>query len=892
MTPGAAGTFEIGPFTYYTDAVNDAEKISGVPMSLKFAFRLMVAVIVAGFLAFPWPAQAQAAPPEKPETGGTPSQILLRGFQTGMAQLEKSLTTWETQVTAATDRLAKTREKLEQLQVTVATLKATMVLHRIPLLRVQELLAAYADREKELKGEIKDLGQRIDELQKDRQDNLASQNALRVQLGIIQARAPLAVTPELQQAFLDYLDLEARRDALVARLADKLEQRRRLLEEEQELLAGLSPQLKQLEEARKAELLKRPVEAVPIWEQVPRLFQSLAGIPARSWSWLGDLVKSGRLSAFIWTHLAPILGLLGFIILLGGSTRRLNALVSRRFLTWRAQTEDLHLLPVYVLGQTLIGNLFGLGLILWLGLFFWSFSLLDSEVAQLMLAVLVAFWGLRLSLQWVQKFFAGQDDGGVLVLDRDVARFYRRSLKLFLGYFALGVLGLKSAGLLNLPTSSRLLLEHLFLAGVLVWAWWLLRRPYLTRLLPQLSDPTWLHRPWVNLVARGMALAALVVIILAYLLGFQNLSLYLARAAVWTLLGLVVLWFLWLIGETIIHHLLHPESGRAAARLPDRADLIQRLYVLSRWVLCFALGAAVVLWSLNSWGIPPYRVAGAFQWMSWGPTLGPVKLTTWSVLGVTLALYLGFFLSRVIRALINARIFPRTSLDPGVQYTISTTVHYVILILSGLIALDILGFPLTNLALVAGALGIGIGFGLQNIVNNFLSGLILLFERPIKVGDLLVIDGQWGTVREIRVRSTIFETFDRYVLIIPNSELVSSKVANWTHYGKGFNRLTLKVGVAYDSDVRQVTQLITEICRDNPRVVAVPPPQVYFTVYGDSSLDFTIMVHLKTPGDRLPVTHELNSAIFEAFKQHGIEIPFPQRDLHIKEWPEAPLEKA
>ena len=110
------------------------------------------------------------------------------------------------------------------------------------------------------------------------------------------------------------------------------------------------------------------------------------------------------------------------------------------------------------------------------------------------------------------------------------------------------------------------------------------------------------------------------------------------------------------------------------------------------------------------------------------------------------------------------------------QYTITTTLHYVILILAGLVALNILGFPLTNLALVAGALGVGIGFGLQNIVNNFLSGLILLFERPIKVGDLLVIDGQWGTVKEIRVRSTIFETFDRSVLIIPNSELVSNKV--------------------------------------------------------------------------------------------------------------------
>ena len=138
-----------------------------------------------------------------------------------------------------------------------------------------------------------------------------------------------------------------------------------------------------------------------------------------------------------------------------------------------------------------------------------------------------------------------------------------------------------------------------------------------------------------------------------------------------------------------------------------------------------------------------------------------------------------------------------------------------------------------------GALGVGIGFGLQNIVNNFISGLILLFERPIKVGDMLVIDGQWGTVKEIRVRSTIFETFDRYVLIIPNSELVSNKVLNWTHYGAGINRLTLKVGVAYGSDVRQVTQLLTEVCQANPRVVAVPPPQIYFEAYGDSSLDFT-----------------------------------------------------
>jgi potassium-dependent mechanosensitive channel len=861
-------------------------------MSLKYApGRLLVAVIVAGWLAFSLAAGAQETPPGRAEKGGAPPQALLRGFQNGISQLEKSLQKRESQVAAATDRLAQAAKELEQLQVNVASLKAGMVLHKFPLLRVQELLAANGDREKDLKKKLKDLDQDIARLKQDQQDYLESQNTLRVQLSIIQAKAPENLSPELHQAYLQYLDLAGRRDALLLRLADLMEQRRRLLQEEHELIAGLSPQLKQLEEAWKTELLNRPAETVPIWEQVPRLFWSLADLPERSLNWLGDLVKSGRLSAFVWMHLAPILGLLGFIILLGRSTRWLNYIMIQRFRAWRAQVGESRLLPLYVLGLTLIGNLFGLGLIGWLALFFWTFNLLGSEVPQLVLAVLVTYWILRLSRHWVQKFFAGRDNGGVLLLDDDVARFYRRSLKLFLVYFFLGLLGLKSVALLNLPASSRLLLEQLFLAGVLGWTLWLLRRAHLTRLLPQLSDPTWLHRPWVSLFARGLTLSLLVVIVLAYLVGFQNLSLYLARAAVWTILGLLILWFLWLIGETLIFHLLHPEAGRATFIFPERAELIQRLYVLSRWALAFGLGTAVVLWSLNSWGITPDQVAGAFEWMTWGPTLGPVKLTTLSVVGVILVLYLGFFLSRLIRALMLARIFPRTALDTGVQYTIATTMHYVILVLTGMIALNILGFPLTNLALVAGALGVGIGFGLQNIVNNFLSGLILLFERPIKVGDTLVIDGQWGTVKEIRVRSTVFETFDKYVMIIPNSELVSGKVINWTHYGAGINRLSLKVGVSHGSDVDQVRQLLMEVCRANPRVVPEPPPQVLFTLYGDSSLDFTLWVHVRTPSDRMPATHELNRAMYEAFTQHGIEFPTPQRDLHIKEWPEAPAKK-
>jgi len=150
------------------------------------------------------------------------------------------------------------------------------------------------------------------------------------------------------------------------------------------------------------------------------------------------------------------------------------------------------------------------------------------------------------------------------------------------------------------------------------------------------------------------------------------------------------------------------------------------------------------------------------------------------------------------------------------------------------------------------------------------------------VGDLLIIDGQWGKVKAIRVRSTVFETSERSVLIIPNSDLISNKILNWTFYGRGPSRLTLKVGVAYDSNVHEVTRIIDQVCRQNHRVLLEPAPQIFFNAYADSSLDFTIWVFVRTPDDRIPATHELNVAILDAFNQHGIAFPYPQMDVHLR----------
>lgn len=837
-------------------------------------------------------AQSVATAPARGEQKSAAAllpKILPKVLAEGTATLQGKIKPLAARLTESRQELAQSQQDLKNLQLAVATIRAALSVEKPPLTRVQELLATYTSLDDQAKERSKALAAESDFLKQEIAAETVAQNTLRNQMGFLQAAGePTASSPALQEALSNYLQLADSRYRLAAQVWDNLDQTRQLLEQERQLLAGLQPELKKLEEAWKTELLKRPPSPLSLQEQLTRLLANLAALPAKARTWLTVLAASGELWSFFFGHLSHLLGLVAFLVLLSWSTGHLRRLTTRRFQDWRTRGAHLELLPIYVLGKAFVDSLFRLGLIFWVGVIFWDFSALGSNPATFSLYLLGAWWALGLALALVRDFFAGEAAAGVLPLDRPAARFYRRSLKIFAVYLVLGSFALKSAPLLNFPETSRLFAEHVFLAGFLVWLLWLMRRHYLTRLQPVLPDPRWVRRPAVARVLKGIVLFLLTVTILADLLSLSNLAVYVAAAAAWSSLAVLLFWFLWLAGQTIIYHLLHPEQGWAGRRYAAKQELLQRIYYFCRLILSVILGAAVIFWALASWGVPPERVAWAFQWLNWGPTLGPVKLTPLSVGAAALALYLGFWFSRIIRGLMDFRIFPRTGLDSGVQYTITTTVHYVVLILSAVVALSLLGFPLTNLALVAGALGVGIGFGLQNIVNNFISGLILLFERPVKVGDLLVIDGEWGTVKEIRVRSTIFETVDRSVLIIPNSQLISGKVVNWTHYGRGINRITLKIGVSYKSDVRQVTQLLTDICRVNHRVVDDPPPQISFSAYGDSTLDFTIWVFVKTPNDRVLATHELNSAILETFQQHGIETPFPQRDLHIKEWPSPP----
>ena len=264
-----------------------------------------------------------------------------------------------------------------------------------------------------------------------------------------------------------------------------------------------------------------------------------------------------------------------------------------------------------------------------------------------------------------------------------------------------------------------------------------------------------------------------------------------------------------------------------------------------------------------------------------GLTLGDVNLTPASILNFGIIFGLGYFATTVFQKIIRGTVLPKTKMDKGSQNALVSGVGYIGYTLAAVVALSSIGFNLSSIAIVAGALSVGIGFGLQTIVSNFVSGIILLVERPIKEGDWIEASGFSGTVKKISVRSTQIETFDRAMVVVPNSELIAGSVLNWTHSNET-GRVRVSVGVSYDTDPKRVERLLLKIGKSHEMALENPEPFVRFQRFGDSSLDFDLIIYVRDKNYMFQVRSELHYSIFELFKKEGIEIPFPQRDINIK----------
>lgn len=247
----------------------------------------------------------------------------------------------------------------------------------------------------------------------------------------------------------------------------------------------------------------------------------------------------------------------------------------------------------------------------------------------------------------------------------------------------------------------------------------------------------------------------------------------------------------------------------------------------------------------------------------------------------SLMIILGAFIfSRILNRMLKKKYYEKNKLDIGVQAAYNRILHYTIMIVAFIVALSTMGFNLSVLMASSAALLVGIGFGIQNIANNFISGIVLLFERPIKVGDFIEVDGFLGTVREIKGRCTKIETNDNITIIVPNSTILEHNVINWSYTSN--TRIEIPIGVAYGSDLQHVKNVLIEVAKGHQAINTIPEPTVFCDKYGDSSIDLSLLVWIKNQAQFKLIKSDLNFAIDLAFKKNNIEIPFPQRDLHLK----------
>ena len=400
---------------------------------------------------------------------------------------------------------------------------------------------------------------------------------------------------------------------------------------------------------------------------------------------------------------------------------------------------------------------------------------------------------------------------------------------------------------------------------------------------PEEEDAAGRQIPGVRL----LAWIAVACVLGALLAGYASFASFLAGRIVFTITLVATLYLLLVVTDALISRTLSADSpgGRKFARQlgiePRRLGLIGKLtsgIVRALFVLI------IVALAVGRWEVAAADLFEAVKGVALGIRIGDFTLSFGAVFGAIAFFLVVVVLTRLIQRWLEKEVMPHTALEPSLQLSIVTILGYVGFIIAVVLALGELGIDPQKIALVAGALSVGIGFGLQSIVSNFVSGLILLAERPIRVGDQIVVKGDEGIVRRISVRATEIETFDKASVIIPNSELITGAVKNWTHLNT-LGRLHIKLAVGYGADTEAVIAILTACVADHPGVLKQPPPAVQLTELGSATMTFEIFCIVPNLGDRGKVKSDLHLAILRRFRDAGINLSPPQ-DVRLVAMPQ------
>lgn len=321
---------------------------------------------------------------------------------------------------------------------------------------------------------------------------------------------------------------------------------------------------------------------------------------------------------------------------------------------------------------------------------------------------------------------------------------------------------------------------------------------------------------------------------------------------------------------------LSSDAGRTrkvARTLGLKPNGLELISVVASGVLKVLLFLLALFLIVGSWGTSTADVMDTVERATFGIRIGNINLTLAGVLNAVVLLAVSLTVARILQRWVAGSLLPRTRLEPSLQASIATVVGYIGYIIALMVSMSELGLSLENLALVAGALSVGVGFGLQAIVSNFVSGLILLAERPIRVGDTIAVKGEEGYVRRISVRSTEIETFDRASVIVPNSDLITGVVKNWTHTNTT-GRVVIAINVAYDADAEQVRDILVACASEHPQVLKSPPPRVFLTKFADLGMAFELRCVVANVDYSLTVKSDLNFQVLARFRKAGISLAY------------------
>lgn len=607
---------------------------------------------------------------------------------------------------------------------------------------------------------------------------------------------------------------------------------------------------------------------IRVGESSPRGARSIVILTQSWWNHAVEVAGSGKMIAAFVTLAALAAGIF---------------LYARWWRSWRSAGEAPQTRFAKILGALIALARIALtvpGAVLAVILVLEAFGLMPAHIGEiangLVIAVAVASFGRGVS---IALFAPDEPARRLFQLDDEKARLIARHLNganrvlgaaIFLSTFQKAT---------SAPIHATVALNMLSAAAILVLLVNLLLRARRRGL--EMADGEAYRGQWLR--GAGWLLAA--AIMASFAIGYVGLAAFLAGRTliVFNILG--ALYLLLVFIDVFLTDELSAQSPRGrivAAFIGLKPANLEMIATLLSAVLRILLIFVVVLPLLGRWGIFSADYLGIVRDVAFGIRIGEITISITAVVSAFAALLVGVLLTRLAQGWLQKRFLPRTSIEQGLQHSVATIFGYVGIIAALALALAVLGIDLQKITLVAGALSIGIGFGLQSIVSNFVSGLILLTERPIRVGDWIVVKGEEGYVRRIRVRATEVETFERASVIIPNSELISGVVKNWTH-ANTLGRISVKVGVGYESDVQLVRDVLLDAARSHSGVLNNPPPLALFTGFGDNALDFELRCVVSRVQESVVIRSDLCFAILEKFRAAGIVIPYPQRELSWRE---------